>query len=124
MSATVVRLPSVPDGTSHTRRLVAIAGGRRAAARRRAATIAAVAALAVVMFLLGALVGSRSGEASPEAPAVVGTATVTPGGTLWDIAVTHAPAGTDPRAYLEEIQRLNGLRGEVAPWTVVLLPAP
>lgn len=101
-----------------------IEGGALVRARRRrwlgvAALVAAV--LLGVVLLAGAVTAAP--VASTSSPEAVATATVEPGQTLWDVAVGHAPPDTDPRAYLEQIQRLNGLDGPVRPWTVVLLPA-
>lgn len=51
--------------------------------------------------------------------------TVAPGQTLWDIAVAHAPPGTDPRAYLQRVRDVNALdRRPVPAWTVVFIPRP
>ena len=101
-----------------------IEGGALVRERRRRWLRGAAALAAVVLglaLLAGAVTAAPTGEASP--PETVATVTVEPGETLWDVAVVHAPAGTDPRVYLERIQDLNGLDGAVRPWTVVLLPA-
>jgi hypothetical protein len=55
---------------------------------------------------------------------VDGHVMIEPGGSLWDVARTTAPAGTSPEAQLAAIQELNGLSAtRVDGWTVVLLPA-
>lgn len=82
----------------------------------------ACAALGLLVALL-----STGGGAEAELPRgeVVGHVTVAPGQTLWDVAVTHAPPGTDPRVYLTRLREANGLDSRLVPaWTVVLLPAP
>jgi hypothetical protein len=75
-----------------------------------------VAALWLTYTIIGAAASARTVESG-------GTAVVTPGETLWDVAVTHAPAGTDPRSYLEDLRSLNATDGTIEPWTVVQLPA-
>ncbi len=101
-----------------------IEGGALARARRRRWLGVAAILAAVVLgsaLLAGAVTVAPAVQAS--SPQAVATATVEPGQTLWDVAVGHAPPDTDPRAYLEQIERLNGFDGPVRPWTVVLLPA-
>lgn len=89
--------------------------------RRRLAVIAGLLAMAMTLALL---VGAARADAEPESPAIAGYAVVEPGQSLWEVAVDHAPAGTDTRAYLDAIQSLNGLDGgDVPAWTVVVLPA-
>ncbi|MDP9022216.1 MAG: hypothetical protein M3N57_05830 [Actinomycetota bacterium] len=99
--------------------LTVIEGGRHA--QRTRVTVA----VAMLVCLLLTLAWSRvAAVADAERPLVAGTATVGPGQTLWDVALTHAPAGSDPRGYLQRLRAVNLLApGEVAPWTVVLLPA-
>ena len=87
--------------------------------RRIVAAVALVAVLALVTVLLGRVAATASGP-----PAVAGHVVVEPGQTLWEVAVDHAPQGTDTRAYLDAIVHLNGLESaDVAAWDVVLLPA-
>lgn len=90
--------------------------------RTRLSVVFAVVVL-VGIFVLA--VGVRAG-ADQARPSVAGTATIQPGETLWDVAVDESPEGTDPRAYLARIRRINSdvEPGAVRPWTVVLLPAP
>ena len=82
-----------------------------------------------VLFVLGLAVllalGAGSLVADADGPTPVGqTVTVQPGETLWDVAVAHAPDGTDPRVTLDRIRDLNGLTGAPVPaWTPVVLPA-
>lgn len=92
-------------------------------ARRGTGMVFAVIALAALFVL--AMGGVGAGADPEQQRAIVGSATVEPGETLWDVAVAHAPEGSDPRAYLNEIRDLNRLdAGSIPPWTVVLLPAP
>lgn len=102
-----------------------IEGGRLQRERRQRALRAVgagfaalllVAALWVTYAIVGAATSARTVEAQ-------GTAVVAPGETLWDVAVTHAPAGTDPRSYLEDLRSLNATGTPLEPWTVVQLPA-
>ncbi len=80
-------------------------------------------ALAVFGLVVALLAGGRGGEASLVRAGTGGQVTVAPGQTLWDIAVTHAPRGSDPRAYLLRLRQRNGLDMDPVPaWTVVLLP--
>ncbi|MFP5309083.1 MAG: hypothetical protein ACLGIR_05835 [Actinomycetes bacterium] len=77
--------------------------------------------LAIVTGLVLAIGGIADAEPTDR---VGGHAVIAPGTTLWDVAVEHAPAGTDTQAYLVELRDLNGFDGgSLAPWTVVLLPA-
>ena len=84
-----------------------------------------VAALFVLGLAVLLALGVGSLVADADGPTPVGqTVTVQPGQTLWDVAVTHAPDGTDPRVTLERIRDLNGLTGADLPaWTPVILPA-
>lgn len=89
-------------------------------ARARRVAVLFVLGLAVLLAL-----GAGAVMADADGPTPVGqTVTVQPGQTLWDLAVTHAPAGTDPRVTLDRIRDLNGLTGtDVPAWTPVVLPA-
>lgn len=103
----------------------------RSVYRRRRAVVA-VAAVAAIAGLLSAApavpVGAAPGRSAPVAASqapqtTVRAVTIAPGDTLWEVAVAHAPAGTDPRAYLARLRELNGFDGSQVPaWTVVLLP--
>lgn len=88
--------------------------------RRRLIALVALVALSILLSVLIGRVGAQAELIEP----VAGHAVVTPGDTLWDVAVDTAPNGVDPRQHLAAIRALNGLDGSaVAPWTVVLLPA-
>jgi hypothetical protein len=88
--------------------------------RRRAV---AVAALVVLAFLLTVAIG-RVGAGAELEDRVAGHVVVSPGETLWDVAVATAPEGVDVRRHLADLEHLNGFRAaDVGAWTVVLLPA-
>ncbi len=88
--------------------------------RRRLVALVALVALSILLTVVIGRVGAQAELIEP----VAGHAVVTPGDTLWDVAVDTAPNGVDPRQQLAAIRGLNGLDGStVAPWTVVLLPA-
>lgn len=85
--------------------------------------VGAVLVLVVLVFLVTVAVGRVGAEAELADP-VGGHAVVEPGSSLWAVAVETAPPGADPRAQLDAIRDLNGIRGsDIAAWTVVLLPA-
>jgi hypothetical protein len=100
----------------------------RGASRVSATTIwwrrcLAVLVLVLVAFLLTVAIG-RVGAGAELADPVAGHVVVAPGETLWDVAVATAPPGVDVRQHLAELEALNGLAGgDVAAWTVLLLPA-
>jgi len=88
--------------------------------RRR---LVALAGLVLLLTLLTVAVG-RVGAEAELADRVAGHTVLEPGDTLWDVAVSSAPEGVDPRDQLAAIQVLNGFEsGAVDAWTVVLLPA-
>lgn len=90
--------------------------------KRRAGVVLTVVGIALLLVLGSGYGGAEADLVRPE---VVGHATVEPGDTLWDVAVTHAPDEVDPRTYLSRLQAINGFDGaDVPAWTVVLLPAP
>lgn len=94
----------------------------RAVYVRRRLAVLTTALLAVLALALG--LGAATADAGPATPELAGSAVVAPGQTLWQLAVEHAPAGADPRAYLASIQEVNDLGGgPLPPWTVILLPA-
>lgn len=87
---------------------------------RRRIVVGMALVLLVALAIVG--VGRIAATAGPE-ELVGGHDVVAPGETLWDLAAEHAPRGTDPRGYLEEVIELNGFdRTSVPAWTVVLLP--
>ena len=88
--------------------------------RRR---LVALAGLVLLLTMVTVAVG-RVGAEAELADRVAGHAVLAPGDTLWDVAVSSAPDGVDPREQLAAIRVLNGFEGaSVDAWTVVLLPA-
>lgn len=84
---------------------------RREAGRARHAGGAAAAGrlLAVALLSVGVGLGLAVVAHGGSAPADV-TVVVQPGDTLWSIAAGHYPSD-DTRARVDDIERLNGLRG-------------
>jgi nucleoid-associated protein YgaU len=78
--------------------------------RRGRIVARALLILAALITLVSVAAGTRAAANAPaprgEYPSVV----VQPGDTLWNIASRHAP-GVDRRATMNEIRRLNHLRG-------------
>lgn len=108
--------PDAAVGAAHR-----LAPPTRAAAWRRRAAAASIPLL--LALALTGLFGGGTADAGPTDP-VAGSVTLQPGDTLWDVAATTAPDGTDTRDQLARILLLNGFDSdEVQPWTVVLLPA-
>lgn len=97
-------------------RLFAPAPSRQVRLTRRGvlALAALVATLATTLVLL-AWLNAPAGAALERSS---GPVTVRPGDTLWAIAERVAP-GTDPRAEVDQLRRLNGLAG---PQGVQLVP--
>jgi hypothetical protein len=92
---------------------------RRVFLRRRIAVVA----VALVVALVGAVIGLGVASASAPEPTVGGHVVLQPGETLWDVAVRSAPHGVDARRQLADIRRINGFSGgTMDAWTVVLLP--
>lgn len=118
------RVPARRPGPRPPLRLIVSPPSRAVYWRRRVVVaLAAVLLLGAVVTAVGAL-ASRTFVPTPAAERVAGHVVVEPGQTLWQVAVASAPDGVDPRAQLAAIQDLNGFDGgDVAAWTVVLLPA-
>ncbi|TVP72542.1 MAG: hypothetical protein EA340_03335 [Nitriliruptor sp.] len=99
------------------------ATGRSARATVLRRRLVALAGLVLLLTLLTVAVG-RVGAEAELADRVAGHTVLAPGDTLWDVAVSSAPEGVDPREQLSAIRVLNGFEGAaVDAWTVVLLPA-
>ncbi len=112
--------PATPASPDELRYATDVAPSRAVYLRRRAAVAFAVILVAVGLVLFGSAIGAEAGGATPLTG---GHVVVEPGQTLWSIAQDNAPAGTDLRSYLADLQDLNGLDdGQVAAWAVVLLP--
>jgi len=90
---------------------------RQASARARALLIISTIAVTLVLLLASAVQATGSVAATE-------TYRVQSGDTLWAIAVTHGPAGHDPRAVIDAIRRLNHLDGTVIrPGQALEIPA-
>lgn len=94
------------------------ARARREAARRRAW----LGAVAAVVVAAAVVTGGGAPAASGRVARGPGAVVLAPGDTLWDVAERHAPAGEDPRAFVDELVRLNDLDG--APRAGVRLRLP
>lgn len=104
-------LPCVPAAVYRRRRIVA-------------AAVVVLAALAIAMAMAPAL-SAPAAQAPPSARAGEPvTIVVGPGDTVWQLAAPHAPAGTDPMAYVVEVAAFNDVDPRaVRPGTVLRLPA-
>lgn len=92
---------------------------RRAEVRRhRVALGAATVILAAAMLLATGPEGISSAGPKTAKRVVV----VEPGDTLWGIAATSAPSGTDLRAYIAELSELNELDAPIHPGMRLKLP--
>ena len=81
-------------------------------------------AVLAVLLALGLIVLGWSGADAQLVDEAAASVVVSPGETLWDVAVATAPDGVDPRAQLRELMALNGFDSSGVPaWTVVLVPA-
>jgi Tfp pilus assembly protein FimV len=78
-----------------------------------AVMLAAFSAGAIVQANARLVVKGPDASGVPAVPAAPSRTAITveQGDTLWDIAQANAPKGTDVRAYLEQIKRLNHLTG-------------
>jgi Tfp pilus assembly protein FimV len=88
-------------------------------ARRRRSALVALSAIVLAAGLKGASVARPEHLSRPEAPATV---TVRPGDTVWDLAGRFAAPGTDSRAYVDAVIRLNRTDGKLLPGTRLQLP--
>ncbi|MQA87192.1 MAG: LysM peptidoglycan-binding domain-containing protein [Streptosporangiales bacterium] len=93
--------------------------GVRLTRRGRAVVVVVVLGLLLGAFWLGT---HQASTASTGGQDTARTATVPPGGTLWEIAVRADP-DTDPRIAVERIMNLNGLTSPIVqPGERVTLP--
>lgn len=97
----------------------AIARRRRMQVRRRRAALAGILVVMIATFLLATGPSGSAPAGSARAPRAV---TVRDGDTLWGLAQRYAPAGVDPRAYVDLLEELNGLDGAIASGMRVRLP--
>ncbi|MGI8775555.1 MAG: hypothetical protein ACR2KQ_11220 [Actinomycetota bacterium] len=91
---------------------------RIAVVRRRMAT-GAVLVVIGAGWLLGGGTGNTAVVSAAGAPQAV---VVAQGQTLWELAVTYAPAGVDKRAYVDAVLELNGLSAPPAAGAKISLP--
>jgi hypothetical protein len=92
----------------------------------------AVVVVAATVLVAGAalLTGDVTAAAGPQGPnagmsegSAPATVVIEPGGSMWGVAVRYAPEDSDLRAYVAELERLNGVpAGDVHPGTVLRLP--
>ena len=88
---------------------------RRRAARqmrvvylRRRMALAGIFVLVVAGWLLAGGVGNSAIASRDGSPSRI---TLQSGQTLWDVADRYAPAGIDPRAYVDALLRMNNVEG-------------
>jgi hypothetical protein len=86
--------------------------------RRRLALL--IAALAIVLGVV--LGGGGGGVAVASKTGAPRTVVLQPGDTLWSVATQYAPDGVDPRAYVDALERINGLEGGARAGTQLTLP--
>lgn len=84
-----------------------IARRHRAQVRRRRLGLGIVALSIIGLTLAGGGVGGDASAGQRTRHSIV----VHAGQTLWDIAERHAPAGVDPRAYVDALDQANHLDG-------------
>lgn len=85
--------------------------------RRR---ISLASALLVLAAGLGTVIGGAP-EPVASAPGAPKAVRIQPGDTIWGLAATYAPHA-DPRAFVDEVMRLNNLEGAPEVGTKVRLP--
>lgn len=111
--------PSGHMAASPTRARVSEAVYRR---RRVVAALVALAAGAAIVALVAAVTEEGPSHPSPSAEPVV--VVVSPGDTLWDLALPHLPAGAHPTSYVAGIAADNEVDPRyLEPGTVLRLPA-
>ena len=86
--------------------------------RRRLAIL--ISALAIVLGVV--LGGGGEGVAVASKPGAPRTVVLQPGDTLWSVATQYAPDGVDPRAYVDALERINGVDGGVRAGMQLTLP--
>ncbi len=82
-----------------------------------------IAFLLILLTMTGTGVVTAFAAANDGGSHVKETVIVTPGDTLWEIAVDHKPRGKDTRVYVEAIKRVNGLSvSDIHPGDTLVLP--
>lgn len=106
---------SIERSRAGTRRTAeAVPGGdrgrRRAPVRLTARGRALVLAVLVALALMVGSIAVATTGGSPSSRSALPTTVVEQGDTLWGIATRHAP-DRDPLLTMDEIRRLNGIKG-------------
>jgi Tfp pilus assembly protein FimV len=70
--------------------------------------LAGIFVLVVAGWLLAGGVGNSAIASRDGSPSRI---TLQSGQTLWDVADRYAPAGIDPRAYVDALLRMNNIEG-------------
>ncbi len=107
----VLRFPTERAAARFRRRQV-VEGRRRLALLMAAVTV-------TVGVALGTATGPSGVTSRASAPATV---VLQPGDTLWGVATDFAGPSVDPRAYVDELQDLNGIEGAPRAGMQVTLP--
>jgi len=86
---------------------------RRRSERRRLNIAAFVCVVAVIVALSAVIVKGADSSAAPQATAKYYTSIdIEKNDTLWNIAASRAPKGTDISQYVNELKRINNLAGD------------
>jgi LysM repeat protein len=94
--------------------------------RTRVVVLLTSVALALALLLAVAVAARAEGPAvaTPDDITYV-THTVRVGDTLWDIAMAHAPEGSDVRNFVFDLKTVNGLEtSNIQPGQVLHIPVP
>ena len=119
-----LRQEDLKDPQAQVLEFPTLAVRRRAARQQHVVFLRRRVAVAVAAVVLAAGLGSIAGggettvRSAPGSPRAV---RIQAGDTLWALAGAYAP-GIDPRAFVDEVLRLNGLDAPPAPGTRIKLP--
>jgi hypothetical protein len=119
-----LRQEDLKDPQAQVLEFPTLAVRRRAARQQQIVFLRRRVTVAVAALVLAAGLGSIVGGGDPtirSAPGSPRAVRIQAGDTLWALAGTYAP-GTDPRAFVDEVLRLNGLDGPPAPGERIKLP--
>lgn len=92
---------------------------RRMEVRRHRAAVAGVLLVMVCAFMLATGPSGSAPASRSDAPRAV---TIRSGDTLWGLAERYAPAGVDPRAYVDLLEDTNDLSGGLVAGMRLRLP--